>query len=576
MLGVLRHLSRIGVTEDLPERETRQIVFLNTLTLAIIPFIVLALLLNSAYLPATRLPIIVGALNLVCLSLTLLWTHLRHYLFARVWIAAVTIVFVTLATALVGTETRMHFFMIGFFFIFCMFPAEERPWTYLFIALFAICFIGLEVLFHDGGLIGDFPRELIGLSYAVSTIGVLLSSIGVGGAGYFLLSNAESRLARETRRLEVANTYKSHFLASASHDLRQPLHALNLFVAQLNGESDPAERSRLISRINAAVGSMNELFEALLDMTKLEAGILKPSRADFPVVRLLERIEATFAEAARKKGLRLRVVGSDAWVSSDPMLLERIVLNLVSNAVRYTERGGVLVGCRRRGQVLRIDVCDTGAGIPEGERRNIFGELYQVSSPGQEREGIGLGLAIVDRLGRLLAHPVELDSRPGRGSRFSVSAPLATQPRNTAQTGSPSQVIADPARGKRIIVIDDDALVLDGMRGILQSWGCQVQTAISGAAALASLEQGSGPPDLIISDSRLTDGKTGIEAIEQLRRTVGARIPAFIITGDTAPEQLRAASAGGFHLLHKPVSPMALRTTLNRLLKARDGGTSAR
>jgi CheY-like chemotaxis protein len=153
---------------------------------------------------------------------------------------------------------------------------------------------------------------------------------------------------------------------------------------------------------------------------------------------------------------------------------------------------------------------------------------------------------------------------------------LATQPRNTAQTGSPSQVIADPARGKRIIVIDDDALVLDGMRGILQSWGCQVQTAISGAAALASLEQGSGPPDLIISDSRLTDGKTGIEAIEQLRRTVGARIPAFIITGDTAPEQLRAASAGGFHLLHKPVSPMALRTTLNRLLKARDGGTSAR
>jgi CheY-like chemotaxis protein len=312
---------------------------------------------------------------------------------------------------------------------------------------------------------------------------------------------------------------------------------------------------------------MNELFEALLDMTKLEAGILRTNVTEFPVARLLERIETTFADAARKKGLKLRIVGSDAWVTSDPILLERILLNLVSNAVRYTEKSGVVVGCRRHGNQLRIDVCDTGAGIPEEQRQRIFGEFYQMAGTAEARSGgLGLGLAIVDRLGRLLDHKVELQSRIGRGSRFSVTVPLAVPPRAAAEAAAPSAV-ADPARGKRVLVIDDDTLVLDGMRGILQSWGCEVQTATSGDAALAGLSINGGPPDLIISDSALADGKTGIEAIQRLREAVGAPIPAFVITGDTAPERLREASAAGFHLLHKPVSPMALRTTLNRLLR---------
>jgi signal transduction histidine kinase len=373
----------------------------------------------------------------------------------------------------------------------------------------------------------------------------------------------------KTHQLEITNKYKSHFLASASHDLRQPLHALNLFVAQLQSEADPGERDRLVRRIDSAVDSMNELFEALLDMTKLEAGILRTNVTEFPVARLLERIETTFADVARKKkGLNLHVVRSSAWVSSDPVLLERILLNLVSNAVRYTERGGVVVGCRRRAKELRIDVCDTGAGIPEEQRQRIFGEFYQMAGTAQDRSGgLGLGLAIVDRLGRLLGHKVEIDSRPGRGSRFSVSVPLATQPPAAADIRAPSSVIADPARGKRVLVIDDDALVLDGMRGILQSWGCQVETAASGEAALAALAVNGGPPDLIISDSRLADGKTGIEAIQRLRAAAGAPIPAFVITGDTAPERLREASNAGFHLLHKPLSPMALRTTVNRLLR---------
>jgi CheY-like chemotaxis protein len=338
----------------------------------------------------------------------------------------------------------------------------------------------------------------------------------------------------------------------------------------LQTETNPAERSRVVSRIDAAVASMNELFEALLDMTKLEAGILQANPAEFAVQRLLDRIETTFAELAHKKGLSLRVVPCSAWVRSDPILLERILLNLVGNAVRYTAHGGVVVGCRLRATQLRIDVCDTGTGIPADQRQSIFSEFYQLANPAPDRKaGVGLGLAIVDRLGRLLGHPVQLESHPGRGSRFSVLVPLAAEHRGTVQLPVTLRA-TDLAQGKRVMVIDDDVLVLDGMRGILQSWGYRVQTASSGAAALASVAPGGGQPDLIISDLRLADDQTGIEVIERLREALGAPIPAFVISGDTAPERLREASAGGYHLLQKPVSPMTLRTTLNRLLKSYD------
>jgi CheY-like chemotaxis protein len=237
--------------------------------------------------------------------------------------------------------------------------------------------------------------------------------------------------------------------------------------------------------------------------------------------------------------------------------------------VRYTARGGVVVGCRCRATQLRIDVCDTGAGIPEDQRKSIFSEFYQQATPGPDRTaGLGLGLAIVDRLGRLLGHPVQLQSNPGRGSRFSVSVPLAAELRDTVPLPVALQA-ADLARGKRVMVIDDDVLVLDGMRGILQSWGCRVHTAASGAAALASVAEGGGH-DMIISDLHLADGESGIEVIERLREALGSPIPAFVISGDTAPERLREASAGGYHLLQKPVSPMTLRTTLNRLLKSHE------
>lgn len=378
-------------------------------------------------------------------------------------------------------------------------------------------------------------------------------------------------LGRLYQQLEAANLAKSRFLAAASHDLRQPLHALNLFVAQLSGETDQAEKGRVVTRINAAVAAMNELFNALLDISKLDAGVLAPSISEFPVDHLLKRIEMTFMAAAREKGLRLRVLSNGAWIRSDFILLERIVFNLVSNAVRYTVLGGVVVGCRRRAGLLRIEVWDSGIGIPEDQRRNIFGEFYQLATTERDRRGgLGLGLAIVERLCRLLDHPIELSSTVGRGSRFSVSVPLSAAPRHTAEPSLLPDAVTDPTRGKLVVVIDDDALVLDGMRGVLKSWGCSVVTADSDGAALAGLSEHKRPPDLIISDYRLGDGKTGFEVIERLRSAFRASIPAFLISGDTAPERLREASASGYYLLHKPVLPMTLRATVSQLLKGDD------
>jgi signal transduction histidine kinase len=367
----------------------------------------------------------------------------------------------------------------------------------------------------------------------------------------------------KSRQLELANVYKSRFLAAASHDLRQPLHALNLFVAQLHAELDSQERGRLEARIDAAVGSMNELFDALLDMSKLDAGMIDPNLTSFPVANLLERIETTFTDAAVQKGLRLKVIPSKQWVRSDSILLGRILFNLASNAIRYTEHGGVVVGCRRHGQQLSIDVHDSGPGIAEDQQQHVFDEFYQVGESGR-LGGMGLGLSIVDRLARLLQHEVRLTSSPGRGSRFSVLVSLAIAERREA--GRPASVpTIDRLRDRSIVVIDDDVLVLEGMRGMLEGWGCRVVAASSHAEALAELTERALRPDLIISDYHLSGRELGIGAVKALSDAFGA-IPSFFISGDTSGQRLREAKASGYRLLHKPISPMTLRAIVSRFL----------
>jgi signal transduction histidine kinase len=417
----------------------------------------------------------------------------------------------------------------------------------------------------------------------VTEVGARLSQIAAGdfsqrvdvvnrdelGALAANINRTSEQLGRLYHQLELANLAKSRFLAAASHDLRQPLHALNLFLEQRRSQTDQVERARLDAQIAAAVAAMNELFNSLLDISKLDAGVLAPSISEFPIDQLLKRIATTFVATARESGLRLRVVSSGAWVRSDFILLERILLNLVSNAVRYTERGGVVVGCRHRDGRLRIDVCDSGIGIPENQRQEIFGEFYQLDG-GASRGGLGLGLAIVERLCGLLDHPIQLASRVGRGSRFSILVPSAPARATQESLDAPGPLV-DSEQGKLVMVIDDNEMVREGTRGLLKSWGCLVVTAESEEAAMIRVTERDRPPDLIISDYHLAHGKGGFELIDRLRRAWGAQIPAFLISGDTAPERLREASASGYYLLHKPVLPITLRSVVSQLLKAGQG-----
>jgi signal transduction histidine kinase len=384
----------------------------------------------------------------------------------------------------------------------------------------------------------------------------------------------EHKVEERTRQLELANLAKSRFLAAASHDLRQPLHALGLFVAQLHGRVRANERRRIVARIDAALSAMNELFNALLDISKLDAGVLSPSITEFPVAKLLDRVDTTFTEAAQEKGLSLRFISSSAWVRSDFILLERIVFNLVSNAIRYTSSGGVVVGCRKRGVNLRIEVWDTGPGVPQDQQQNIFGEFYRLGAPGGDGgSGLGLGLAIVDRLCRLLDHSVLLTSILGKGSCFSVALPRVAARPEIAETPAPAHPLEDASDRKLVVVIDDDPLVLEGMGGLFRSWGYQL-VAGTDEEALAGVADLDRPPDLIVSDYHLSGGKTGIEVIEGLRRTLSADIPAFLVSGDTSPELLRQARATGYHLLHKPVDPMTLRAMVSHVM--REGAARAR
>jgi signal transduction histidine kinase/ActR/RegA family two-component response regulator len=384
-----------------------------------------------------------------------------------------------------------------------------------------------------------------------------------------LYADLERRVAERTRELDDANQAKSRFLAAASHDLRQPMHALRLFVEQLRSAKQGADLNALVARIEAAATAMGELLDELLDLSKLDAGVVAAQPQVLRIADLLESIATQFAPLAREKGLKLRIVPSGAWVHSDPALVHRILLNLVSNAVSYTARGGVLVGCRRRGQSLRIAVWDTGCGIPEDRWQDIFREFVQLDHPQRDRgKGLGLGLAIVSRLAELLGSRIELRSTVGRGSMFGIDVPLAdaaSQVEPPPAQREPQQRAAS-LRGTFVVIVEDDEPALVGMQRLLEDWGCLTLTAGTAAEALAKLIEHDRPPELIVCDYRLRAGVTGIEAIRQIRTAAQCPVPAVLVTGDTTPEVLRAANERGLPVLHKPVSPAKLRALLAQLL----------
>ncbi len=366
---------------------------------------------------------------------------------------------------------------------------------------------------------------------------------------------------RARAKAERANRAKSRFLAAASHDLRQPLQAARLFVAALRNRASDAASCEIVDRLDEAMASTENLLNALLDLSRLDAGALEPEIEDTPIGPLLRRLAASFRPQAEAKGVALRVVDSSAWVRSDPVLLENILRNLIANAVRYTPKGRILIGCRRRGDTLAIEVWDTGEGIAEEQHAAIFEEFRQLGAPERDHtRGLGLGLAIVDRMCRLLGHRVSLRSTPGRGSVFAVAVPRVAK----AAPAAPAPRIETEAgfAGLPVLVVEDEPRQRASLALLLGDWGCRVEIAVDGEAALRSVEAGFRPA-LVIADLHLPGDEDGVATVAALRRRLGRRLPALIVTGDTEPAALRAARRDRLTVLRKPVEARRLHAALS-------------
>jgi signal transduction histidine kinase/CheY-like chemotaxis protein len=389
----------------------------------------------------------------------------------------------------------------------------------------------------------------------------------IGFAQEHLVQQIEAATAELRQRkdeAERANAAKTRFLAAASHDLRQPLHALGLFVSRLAQLPHSAEAQPLVGQIDASVLALQDLLDTLLDISRLDAGLVVPKPAEFPVADLFSRLALEFAGPAEEKNLEFRVRPSSLWLHTDPRLLARILMNFISNALRYTSRGGVLLSCRRHGGKAIIQVWDTGVGIPAEHLQDVFSEYVQLANPERNRaKGLGLGLAICDRLAQLLELPLGVRSRPGHGSSFWIEVPLGAARSDTAT--DLVEVKPDGHLAGNVVVIEDDALAATGMIELLSGWGCGVIGAASTGEAIRLCEEAGSTPAMAICNFRLGGGEDGIAAGLALRRRYGT-IPVLLISGDIDDRLIAGAARRNFALLTKPVRPGKLRAVVQQML----------
>lgn len=441
--------------------------------------------------------------------------------------------------------------------------------AYAVFALPAILPIALRSLQSGDGFMRGFALISIGF-VIICLIFAWLNNRSIRAAILLRFENLEllrevseqrERATAAREQAEQANAAKTRFLAAASHDLRQPLQALSLFIDAQAHERDPEAMRPLNTRMREAADNMALLLDELLDYARIETGALSPQCAPVPLNACFQRLEREFAPIAAQKGLRLHFRTTALCGVTDAALFEHILRNLVGNALRYTAHGGVLVACRQRGDRLSVEVWDSGIGIPAESLGDVFKEFYQLANPERDRrKGLGLGLSIVDGLARALGHPVTVRSRPGRGSVFAVGLP-----RGEARS-APAPVAAEMSsarlQGRRVLVIDNEADIREALAALMRPWGVEVDLAESAEAARALPA-----PDAILADYRLLDGRTGIEAIATLRSHHGRELPAALITGDTDPARLREARAAGFPLLQKPTPAHRLMALLDYLLQ---------
>ncbi|HEY2558283.1 MAG TPA: ATP-binding protein [Caldimonas sp.] len=380
---------------------------------------------------------------------------------------------------------------------------------------------------------------------------------------------AEKAVADAARaEAEVANRAKTQFFAAASHDLRQPLHAMGLFAEALRARSHDPEVARLVNSINESVDALEGLFSELLDITRIDSGGVEVHPADFELADIFRKVRLHFEPAAFEKGLELRIRGGRRVAFADPLLVERIVRNLVSNAIRYTSDGSVLVSCRQHGERLLLQIWDTGPGIRAEERARVFDEFYQVPGTravgGEQKKGLGLGLAIVKRLAALMQAPLAMRSEVGRGTTFTLELPVGKAPRAAERAIAAKAPAGLTLAGRSIVVVEDEPAVREGLEVLLTAWGASIVSLDSVAAAYAWAESAdrASPPALVIADYRLEEGTTGVAAISAIRQHFGAPVPAIIVTGSTMSGHEKEALEHDFHLLIKPVLPNKLRAMI--------------
>jgi len=377
------------------------------------------------------------------------------------------------------------------------------------------------------------------------------------------LLEVNKALAVAKRKADEANLDKTRFLAAASHDVLQPLNAARLYVTSMVERPLGGQEATLARNIDASLEAVEEILNVLIDIARLDTGRMEPDLTVFPLNEVLQRLAVEFEPMARSKGLDLRVVPTSVWVRSDRRLLRRVLQNLLANGIKYTPAGKVVLGVRRRGGSVSVQVGDTGPGIPKGKRSIIFKEFQRLEETASSVRGLGLGLSIVERIGKVLNHPVALESVPGRGSVFSVDMPRAAPSAATLSPEPPAQPIGRLS-GLRVVCIDNEPTVLQGMQALLSGWGCSVITAHGSDDALEQLRKAIQPPDIILADYHLDDG-TGTGAIAALRAASRVQIPAIIITADHSAEVLREVRLKGHALLRKPLKAAALRALMHQL-----------
>ena len=375
------------------------------------------------------------------------------------------------------------------------------------------------------------------------------------------LTRLNDALGRAKGEAEEANVSKTRFLAAASHDLLQPLNAARLYVTSLVERQGSGDDAQLVSNVDASLEAVEEILGALLDISRLDSGALRPEISTFRLDELMRQLEVEFAPMAREKGLQLGFVVSTRSVRSDRRLLRRLLQNLISNAIKYTPQGRVLIGCRLGGGKLRFDVYDTGLGIPKSKQRAIFQEFHRLDQGAKVARGLGLGLSIVERIARVLDHSVGLESKSGRGSHFSVTVPLAPALPLDTKKQKPQRMEVNQLADLVVLCIDNEPKILDGMATLLGGWGCHVLKAADLKAALATVSDAKTPPTGVLVDYHLDSGN-GIEAIAALRWRFGAELPAILITADRSPAVREEARARDIQVLPKPLKPAALRALM--------------